>query len=171
MFNLRNIAVFVAVILISTLLIYSYKLFSYSDTNTTFFSQTILNEKQPQVKIGETKIFIEVAKSYEEKDKGLGGRSSLGKNDGMLFVFDFENIPIFWMKGMLIPLDIIWISDNKVVDLHKNIQAPEVETPLSNLPKYSPKEPVNYVLEVNAGFSDNNNIQIGDSVKLSNISN
>lgn len=169
MFNLRNIAIVIAVILITLLLNYSYKLYSSSNSDASFFSQSSPQEKKGQVEIENTKISVEVAKTYDEKDKGLGERSSLGKNEGMLFVFDYENIPIFWMKGMLIPLDIIWISDDTVIGIHKDIQAPEAETPYPNLPKYSPEEPVNYVLEVNAGFSDENNIKVGDSVKLSNI--
>jgi uncharacterized membrane protein (UPF0127 family) len=169
MFNLRNIALVIAVILVSLLLNYSYKIFSYSNLGASFISQLSPQDKNPQVEIENTKISVELAITYDEKDKGLGGRSDLGKNEGMLFVFDYSNVPIFWMKGMLIPLDIIWISDDTVVDLHKNVEAPEAAIPYSNLLKYSPKEPVNYVLEVNAGFSDENGIQVGDKVEFSNI--
>jgi uncharacterized membrane protein (UPF0127 family) len=169
MFNLRNVLLIVAVVLMSVLLKYSFKLYSHSESGSSLLGQSSPQKQSPQVIIKNIKIAVDVAKTYEEKDKGLGGRENLGKNEGMLFVFDYNNVPIFWMKGMLIPLDIIWISDDKVVDLHKNIKASEPGTPESNLPKYSPKKSVDYVLEVNAGFSDKNDIQIGDSVKLLNI--
>jgi len=168
MFNIRNILVFIAIVLLSTLLSYSYKIYLHSNPNS-FFDQSFPQKTTPQVVIENTIIEVDIARTYEEKDKGLGGREKLGNNEGMLFIFDYKNIPTFWMKGMLIPLDIIWISDNKIVDLDKNVKISKPGTPDFNLTKFSPKEPVNYVLEVNAGFSDENNIEIGNNVQLLNI--
>ena len=70
------------------------------------------------------------------------------------------------MKDMLIPIDIIWISENRIVDMHKNIPAPDLETPYANLLLYTPEEAINYVLEVNAGFVEQNNFNIGDTVEI-----
>jgi len=128
----------------------------------------VKNSSAPKsLTIGEKVISIEIVKSQEARAKGLSERSTLGEETGMLFVFDSQDItPSFWMKDMLIPLDIIWINDGKVVKIDKAIPAPDKDTPDAQLKVYNPGQPIDYVLEVNSGFSDKNNLKIGDSVTL-----
>ena len=122
------------------------------------------------IKIAEINIPVEIADTDEKRTKGLSGKSSLDEKSGMLFVFEKKGIiPIFWMKDMLIPIDMIWIREGKVVKIDKNVPAPVAGTPDSKLVNYSPGTPIDYVLEVNAGFSDKNNLKVGDSVDLSGI--
>lgn len=122
------------------------------------------------IKVDNTLVNVEVANTESSREKGLGGRNSLAENSGMLFVFDSKGVTVgFWMKDMLIPLDMIWISEGKVVKIDKNIPAPAAGIPDDKLTVYNPGQPVDYVLEVNAGFSDKNNIKVGDSVDLSSI--
>jgi len=122
------------------------------------------------VKIADTKIAVELADTNEKRTNGLSGKSELNAESGMLFVFEKKVVaPTFWMKDMLIPLDIIWIGNGKIVKIDKNIPAPVAETPDTKLVNYSPGTPIDYVLEVNAGFSDKNNFKVGDSVDLSGI--
>ncbi|MCZ7625774.1 MAG: DUF192 domain-containing protein [Candidatus Methylomirabilis sp.] len=59
-------------------------------------------------------ITVEVARTRREQAKGLAGRSSLPKGEGMLFPFDAAEHRTFWMKGMLIPLDIVWIREGRL---------------------------------------------------------
>lgn len=122
--------------------------------------------KKGKVVFGNTSIDIEVSDTIATRQLGLSYRESLDQNSGMLFVFDSYNIEYFWMKDMKFPLDIIWIKDDTIVDISKNVPTPKVEVPLNQLPTYSPKEKVNYVLEVNAGFADKNKIKIGDRVQI-----
>lgn len=116
----------------------------------------------------ETKtIKVEVADSTILRAKGLSGRSSLASDSGMLFTFDGQNIiPTFWMKDMLIPLDIIWINNGAVAKIDKNVQPPSTGSLDSDLKTYTPGIPVDYVLEVNAGFSDKYNFKVGSPVTL-----
>lgn len=116
-----------------------------------------------EVTVGGAKVTAEVADTDSGRKKGLGGRAQLCDDCGMLFDFTGEvNLrPAFWMKEMLIPLDIIWISDGKVSQIHKNIATPAPNTPDSELPIYLPNDPIEYVLEVNAGFTDKNGIHEG----------
>jgi uncharacterized membrane protein (UPF0127 family) len=74
------------------------------------------------VRIGEKKYFLEIAKSDVEREKGLGGREDLCAECGMLFVFDRPDRYAFWMKGMRFPLDIIWLSGDKVVFVAHNVE-------------------------------------------------
>jgi len=111
------------------------------------------------------KIFkVEVAKSAEAQAQGLQGREKLAENQGMLFAFEEKRYHNFWMDGMKIPLDIIWIDDNKIIDITPNVPAPTENQ--TDLPIYNPPQEVNYVLEINAGLAEKNNFKKGDSIQI-----
>jgi uncharacterized membrane protein (UPF0127 family) len=118
---------------------------------------------EEKIRIKKNILNVEVAKSDCQMAVGLMDREAL-TSDGMLFVFDKETIPSFWMKNTLIPLSIAFIDiKGKIVD----IQDMEVSDRLDFLkPTYSPKVNVKYALEVNRGFFDKKNIQINDLVKI-----
>jgi len=120
------------------------------------------------IRIGnKTTIQSEVADTQEKTTLGLSYRESLPKSHGMLFIFSNPHIPTFWMKGMNFPLDMIWIGENNtIVDITENIPAPAPGILEINLPHYSPKVPAKMVLEVNAGFVEENRIEVGDYVQL-----
>ena len=127
-------------------------------------------QSNPIVSINGKQIQVNLAKTPEERQKGLSGISSLGEMNGMLFTFEPDsNAPVFWMKGMLIPLDIIWIKDGKIIKIDKNVPAPTPNTPDNLLERYTAGVPVDYVLEVNAGFSESNSLKAGDSVSISGV--
>lgn len=106
---------------------------------------------------------VEIARNPYQWGKGLMFRDTLANDSGMLFIFPNEGKHPFWMKDTLIPLDILFISqDRKVVTIHKNA------TPCVTLfcPQYGASANAIYVLEVNAGFADTYNIKEGDSVEI-----
>jgi uncharacterized membrane protein (UPF0127 family) len=115
------------------------------------------------VKINNTEIKVEVAKTNEERAKGLSNRDKLDEMSGMVFVFSKNSNPIFWMKDTKIPLDFVWISGDKIVGIEKNVQ-PEAGKSDSQLKRYPAPKPVDYVLEVNGGFCDKNNITTGQTL-------
>ena len=119
------------------------------------------------VTIDNISIPVEIANTPALEAKGLSGRTALATDSGMLFTVDPKNNePAFWMKNMLIPIDIIWIKNNQIIQIDKNVPAPAPGTTDSALKLYKPISPVDYVLEVNAGFAFTNNIKVGDSVTL-----
>jgi uncharacterized membrane protein (UPF0127 family) len=109
-------------------------------------------------------LVVEIAQTTKQWEKGLSGRSDLGDLDGMLFVFSHYHVPIFWMKDMTFPIDMIWISGGKVVDITLSAK---VETG-DKLPTYSPRVPVNMILETRAGWVEENGITLGDSLVINN---
>ncbi len=115
-----------------------------------------------QVIIGNTVIEVEVAKTALAREQGLSRREKLEENKGMLFVFDKKDYHSFWMREMNFPIDIIWIADDKIVDIAHNVPS----TVSQFLKTYQPKEPVNFVLEVNAGFSESHGIKVGNKVEI-----
>ncbi len=117
------------------------------------------------LKLGQNNLSVMVADNENTRDKGLGGVKSLAENEGMIFDFGIKKVSaIFWMKGMLIPLDFIWISNNKVLEITPNVPIP---SPSDNDPeKYSPSNAIDYVLEVNAGYAKSHNVKVGDTVSF-----
>jgi len=122
------------------------------------------------IQIGTLTLKITLAETQEKRQQGLSSVASLAQDTGMLFIFEKKGVtPSFWMKGMLIPIDIIWIKDGKISQIDKNIQPPDKYTPDAGLKLYKPGAPIDYVLEVNAGMADKNNLKVGDKVDLSGI--
>lgn len=123
----------------------------------------------PSAKIGNKTYTVTIAKTDKERQAGLSGKNNLPANSGHLFVFERKDNYGFWMNGMKFPIDIIFISDNKVIDVVENAPAPSAGQASSTLPIYKPSEPVNYVLEVPAQEISKNNIKKGDAVVFTNI--
>ncbi|MFZ3301791.1 MAG: DUF192 domain-containing protein [Microgenomates group bacterium] len=127
------------------------------------------NQHAKSIVINDKEIKVEVARTNVERSKGLSNREKLEENSGMVFVFDKNSKPSFWMKDTKIALDIIWINDDKIVSINKNVE-PEPNKSDSQLKKYPAPSEIDYVLEVNAGFSDKNGIKAGSTVqKLSDL--
>lgn len=103
---------------------------------------------------------IEVAENETERMRGLMDRFSMPENAGMLFIFERDEPRSFWMKNTYISLDIIYINSNKeIVSIQKYTQPRTV----SSIPSEFPAQ---YVLEVNAGFSDKFGIKPGDKISF-----
>jgi uncharacterized membrane protein (UPF0127 family) len=117
------------------------------------------------VQVGDATVTADVADDDAERALGLGGRKRLGRDAGMYFVLPNAS-PTFWMKGMLIPLDMIWIKDGRVVDISARVPEPRPGTSESRLPIYSPDRPADRVLEVNSGWAQRNGVEPGDRVRL-----
>lgn len=116
--------------------------------------------------LGSNKLKVEIADTKEKRALGLGGRESLASDSGMLFIFEREDKYAFWMKSMKFPLDFIWIKDEKVVDFIKDAKAPLPGQKDNELPLYAPNQPIDSLLEVNAGFVDSYSIKVGDDAKI-----
>lgn len=129
----------------------SLKHISFSDTDivTVQFSRGIIQ--------------AEIAVSPLKHAAGLSSRSLLAPNVGMLFIFSSPQKPIFWMKGMKFPLDFIWLRDNTVVFINENVPVPH-HTFDFNIIK--PNQPIDMVLEVNAGTVQKLEIQLGQKIVI-----
>ena len=111
--------------------------------------------------IGTTTLHAAIAASPESQAQGLSNTLQILPDQGMLFVFDSPLVPRFWMKDMRYPLDMIWIDEHKhVVDVTNDV------TPDSYPQTYAPKSPVQYVLEVEAGFALKHGIVEGTTVSF-----
>ncbi len=120
-------------------------------------------EKQNQVCFENHCFNVELAITPEERNRGLMFRGRLDFNGGMLFVFEREGKYPFWMKNTLIPLDIIWINENKeVVFISENTRPCEEYSCLD----IDPAKNAKYVLEINGNISKNIGLKVGDIINL-----
>jgi len=121
--------------------------------------QEISIEKDGQVI---TVIKAEIAKTQEERSTGLMNRKSLQDGEGMLFVFDRDDILSFWMKNTLIPLSIAFIAyDGKIIDI-KDMYPHDTNSVKSS-------RSARYALEAPQGWFSRVNINAGDTVKIDSV--
>ncbi|MFA5886589.1 MAG: DUF192 domain-containing protein [Patescibacteria group bacterium] len=114
------------------------------------------------VNINNQKIRSELVYQPNDLYRGLSGRKSLPENGGMLFNFDESGIRDFVMKDMNFPLDIIFISDNTVVKIFKNLP-PEGNNPQKI---YNSGVAIDKALEVPAGYTELKDIKVGDRILI-----
>jgi len=109
---------------------------------------------------------VEIVEELDELTQGLMGRTELSEDGGMLFIYPSETRLFFWMKNMRMPLDMIFLDKEKVIIyIAKDVQICNQDlTP--TCPSYGPKEKGQYVLEVEAGFTETKNIRVGDKIEF-----
>lgn len=103
---------------------------------------------------------VEFAETNYERETGLMHRTSMEENQGMLFIFSAEFPRNFYMKNTYIPLDIIYLDQNK-----KIVSFQENAVPLNEVGLPS-EIPAMYVLEVNAGLAEKWLLEIGDFISF-----
>lgn len=118
-----------------------------------------------EVELMGQKITVWVAKTPERLYKGLGGKDSMQANQGMLLVFGKMWKHGIVMRGMEFPIDIIWLSNGKVIDIAPSVQI-EPNVLEEKLTRYYPRKEANAVLELSAGWAERNGVKIGDGLKV-----
>jgi len=120
----------------------------------------------PSVVIGDVVFSVEIAETAAERQRGLSGRESLGPRRGMLFTSRFGSAPTIWMKGMLISLDLVWISEECVVmEITADAPAPTEGVADSELPRYDVPS-ASHVFEIGGGVALASGVQVGDEVQF-----
>jgi uncharacterized protein len=112
---------------------------------------------------GTIDVTVEVADTEGERERGLMGRTSLGDDRGMAFLWDEPVESSFWMKDTLIPLSVaFWNERGRIIRLDD--MQPCRQDPC---PTYGPDEPFVGALEVNLGFFEEHGVSVGDRVEIS----
>ena len=120
-------------------------------------------QQEGRVCFGEQCFKVKLALTLGEQSRGLTGQRVIPENQGMLFIFDKEKDSSFWMKNMLVPLDIVWLNQNQeVIFISKN------NLPCGqNCPLITPGKKAKYVLEISTGLADRIGLVGGDKATFS----
>lgn len=126
-------------------------------------STGIRNTKPALIAVGDQVFAVKVADTPEARRQGLMGVPSLGGQQGMLFVWNQPGHQKMWMKGMKIPLDILFFNPNKVL-VGMTTKAAVCPASVANCPVYDGlSQNTKYVLEIKAGVSDRANFVVGQT--------
>ncbi len=149
-------------VILGILIIFILGIFVYRNFITgPIYTSECGNYSEQDIILGNKNLKTIIADDYCKLTLGLSGKTGLNADEGMLFAFDKPGNYGFWMKDMEFPLDILWISDSfSVVGVEKNLATDTYPT------VFGENYEARYVLEVPAGFSDKNNIKVGDSMKF-----
>ncbi len=118
----------------------------------------------PQPKLPTTPLTIgihvvqaELAVTPEQQATGMMFRTSMGPNEGMLFVNDDVGVRCFWMRNTLVPLTIAFIADDGTI-----VNTADME-PRSEKSHCS-AQPVRFALEMNLGWFAKRGIKPGAKI-------
>ncbi len=125
-----------------------------------------VHELSPTKKImlDETVLSVQVATTSSEQQQGLSRIQHIQPDEGMLFPYSPAAEPVFWMKDMVFPIDIIWIRDGHVVGISKDAQPPQKKQADTLLARYPSPGKVTAVLEVQSGWATAHAIHPGSIV-------
>jgi len=130
-------------------------------SNQNIFLQKTTGNDIKYVKISGQMVKVDLALTQKEQEQGLSGRENLKNDEGMLFIFPKPLVNYFWMKDMNFPIDMIWIDKNfRVIYIQENA------LPSSYPDSFGPGVDNQYVLELSSGFSEKNNLKIGDRAEF-----
>ena len=118
---------------------------------------------EPQSGAAPVRVRVELARTPEEQARGLMYRRSLPEDGGMLFLFDRAEPRRFWMRNTYIPLDMIFLDDQRVV-----VGIEENTVPLDETGR-GPDRPAQYVVEVKGGYARSHGIGIGARAQFEHV--
>lgn len=122
------------------------------------------SEGRSWVEIGGERFQVEVAKTREERARGLMFRDRMPAGDGMVFVHDSEDLQAYWMKNTKIPLDILYFdARRRLVSQQRNVPPCSAG---DRCPPYPSEAPAKYVLELNGGQAEKLKLETGAEMKF-----
>lgn len=120
-------------------------------------------QKKGVLEVVGQKIEVVYADNNAKRERGLSGQKQMDNGSGMFFVFPEEGNFTFWMKDMLIPLDIVFIDSNfTVVDIKQNEKPCETNP----CPQIVSNQNFKYALEINAGWTNAHDLKISDKITV-----
>ena len=106
---------------------------------------------------------LEIANTRASISHGLSDRSAIG-SDGMIFVMGEKAYHSFWMPRMQFDLDLVFLDEERIVQIIRDVPAAPPEMMQAQMPLYTNDQPANLVIELPAGRTQLNNIQVGDQL-------
>ena len=106
----------------------------------------------------------EIAKTDQQKETGLAKYRKIDNDFVMVFPFNDSDYYAFWMKDMKFSIDIIYVRNNKIVDIFSAVPPPKNENEALTIIR--PKNKSDTILEINANLSNKYKFKNGDKVYI-----
>jgi len=118
-----------------------------------------------RIRLGDHVVEVEVADNDAKREQGLKERTSLGEDEGMLFVFPNSGSKVFWMHQTFTPLSV------GIFDSHRKLIAIEKLTPARSVMqiqfhRFTTPKQTRYALEVPQGWFEENQIPLGTTFEF-----
>jgi len=140
------------------LVIFSLTSFSSCKASEKFEKRELVIEG----KAGRVVVKAEIALTQAQHEQGLMYRKVLKDGEGMLFVFQNDQLLSFWMKNTLVPLSIAYISyDGRILEIY--------DMQPGNLDPVRSSRSVRYALEVPQGWFSRASIAAGDRLEIQGL--
>ena len=111
------------------------------------------------IKVDDVPLEVQIADTEPRRVRGLMFQDQLPYDQGMIFVFDKPGLYSLWMLNMQFSLDMMWFDENgKIVHIEKDVPPCKTALEITTCQSVVPEGEALYVLEVTAGFVDQNNI-------------
>lgn len=120
-------------------------------------------DPETEISVGSAQFQVELARSPEERQRGLMFRSQLPRGHGMLFIQPEAMPAAFWMKNTYLNLDILYFDGaGRLKEIFANV--PPCET--LPCPTYTSQGPIKYILEINGGSAERLGLSPGDQLQF-----
>ncbi|TSC72132.1 MAG: hypothetical protein G01um101470_409 [Parcubacteria group bacterium Gr01-1014_70] len=131
-------------------------------TAYVYETQPLRTYEKKEIQIGNASLNVFVADTPEKRTRGLMGVSHLAEDAGMLFIFSDSSPRTFWNKNTLIDLDLLWISENRVVGISA---LPSISQSGGEIVSIRSPKSADKVVEMNAGWAEQRGVKAGDGVE------
>ncbi len=115
------------------------------------------------IKVGDKVVRLQLAVRAHEMQRGLMGRRDLGRDDGMIFIYEKPQQMSFWMHNTPTPLDIGFFDPDgtlrEIYPLH----------PFDEKTVASRGDRLQFALEMNQGWFDSNYVSPGAQLDLKGL--
>jgi uncharacterized protein len=115
-----------------------------------------------QAKMAGQVIQLEVAQTPEQQQMGLMYRTAVAADRGMLFPFNPPRPVQFWMKHVVINLDMVFMRQGKVVAIAANVPPCKADP----CAMYGPQTLIDQVIELRGGRAQEIGLKVGDRVTV-----
>ena len=110
-----------------------------------------------RIKVGPHPLTVEVVATDAERSRGLMHRQKLGRDDGMLFIFDETAYHAMWMKNTLIALSVAFVDAHGAILSIHDMEPQTLDSHISAGPSL-------YAIETNRGWFAERKVKPGDKV-------
>jgi hypothetical protein len=106
-------------------------------------------------------LLVELADTPRERAIGYMFREKVTDREGILFLFEDDDLHSFWMKNCKVSLDMVWLDERwSVVHIERNVPPCKGDP----CPSYRSMQLARYVLETQAGLTAREKLAVGQTI-------